>query len=319
MKSIPIFLASDDNYAPYVCTMMFSILDNTKTKINFYVLDGGITNKSKKLIKESLKCFKHYTVEYIDMKNYGLEKFPNLRHYSLNTFSRYFIPKIKPKLGKILYMDVDIIVKGDIAELYNHDLGEYPLGAILEDFYTNNYKYLKASIYPDYKGGSNYFNAGVLLIDVQKFIQNNISQRCIDLTVEIGDKLSCADQDIFNIIFENNFKKLDYKYNYMPDHFDYLKKLHPDRAEQIRSDAVVLHYTHCKPWFYGSVADEDFWKVANRTKFFEKIKNPRKNLVKKYFKYLFLSKVYFKDCKLKKEFIKIENELYTIFIDKRIC
>lgn len=316
MTSIPIFLASDDNYAPFVATTMFSILDNTNSKIDFYVLDGGISKKSKKLIKASLKLFKHYSVEYIDMSNYGLNKFPNLKHYSLNTFSRYFIPKIKPNLGKILYMDVDIIVKSDIAKLYDHDLGDYPLAAILEDFYKPNYLYLKEKIYPEYKGGSNYFNAGVLLIDVQKFIKNNYSQKCIDMTIELEDRLSCADQDVFNIIFENNFKILDYKFNYMPDHFKYYKELHPDMADTIKSDAVVLHYTDCKPWFRGSVADEDFWQVAIRTEFFKKTKFERKKLIIKYLKCLILSKICFNNFKLKKEFKKIENEVNNVFIEK---
>lgn len=315
---IPIFLASDDNYAPFVATTMFSILENTKSQINFYVLDGGISSNSKKLIKASLKSFQNYSVEYINMSGYDLGKFPNLRHYSLNTFSRYFIPKIKPDFGKILYMDVDIIVKSDIAKLYEHDLGDYPLGAVLEDFYVGNYTYLKEKIYPEYKGGSNYFNAGVLLINVQKFIQNNYSQKCIDLTIELEDKLSCPDQDVFNIIFENNFKILDYKYNFMPDHFKYLKELHPNRAEQIKQDAVILHYTDQKPWFNSSVANEDFWHIANRTEFFKKTKHSGKFLILEYLKYLILTKIFLNNLELKNDFNKIKNRLYNTFIDKYI-
>ena len=49
--NIPIFLASDENYAPFLCTTLFSILKHTESFIEFYVLDGGIENKSKILIE----------------------------------------------------------------------------------------------------------------------------------------------------------------------------------------------------------------------------------------------------------------------------
>ena len=42
MSNIPIFLSSDDNYAPFVATTIASICDNTKSFCEFYVLDGGI-------------------------------------------------------------------------------------------------------------------------------------------------------------------------------------------------------------------------------------------------------------------------------------
>ena len=55
---IPIFLASDEKYTPFLCTTMYSILEQTNSFIQFYILDGGI--KSKDLIKQSLKIFKNY-------------------------------------------------------------------------------------------------------------------------------------------------------------------------------------------------------------------------------------------------------------------
>ena len=95
--NIPIFLASDENYAPFLCTTLYSILNNTKSCIDFYILDGGIDKKSRVLIKKSLKNFKNFSIKYFDMSKYNLERFPNLQHYSLNTFSRYFISQLMPK------------------------------------------------------------------------------------------------------------------------------------------------------------------------------------------------------------------------------
>lgn len=280
-QNIPIFLSSDDNYAPFLCTTMYSILENTKSFISFYVLDGGITEKSKKLINESLKNFSNYTIKYVDMALFGLDRFPNIRHYSLNTFSRYFIPEIAPDLGKVIYMDVDIIVKGDIAELYSQELGEYPLAAVLEDFYKGNYTALKEKVYPDYVGNDVYFNAGVLLLDVRKLVQNKYSQKMIDLTIKLQDKLCCADQDVLNILFENNFKILDYKYNFMPDLFPLLKEKHPEIK---KVNPLLIHYVVQKPWKEVSSMSRDFNEILVKTAFQEIVKQKFGiiTLVKKY-------------------------------------
>ncbi len=268
MQAIPIFCASDENYAPFLCATMYSILENTRHTINFCILDGGIRDGSKELIKDSLKQFLNYSVEYIDMSSFGLSRFPDVRHYSINAFSRYFIPEIKPKLDRALYLDVDIIVKRDISKLFNHDLDGYPLGAILEDFYEGNYKYLKEEIYPEYDGGSNYFNSGVLLMDCKQIREQNYTDKLVNFTVDLFDKLSCPDQDIYNIVFANNFKILDYCFNFMPDHLDYLEKLHPTRAHEIKDTAVIIHYTGAKPWKHQSAASADFWSIYRKTKFY---------------------------------------------------
>ena len=61
--NIPIFLASDENYAPFLCTTLYSILEHTKSFIDFYVLDGGIEANSKGLIEKSLRQFNNYSIK----------------------------------------------------------------------------------------------------------------------------------------------------------------------------------------------------------------------------------------------------------------
>ncbi len=290
--NIPIFLASDNNYAPYLCTTMYSVLKHTESRVNFYILDGGITNECKDKIKKSLRDFSNFSIEYFDMTTFGLDRFPNLKHYSLNAFSRYFIPEIKPDLIKALYLDVDIIVQGDIKKLYEQELENCPIGAILEDFYTGNYSYLKEKIYPKYSGGSNYFNSGVLVLDLKKFRADNLTQKLVDMTIELKDTLSCPDQDVLNIAFENNFKIIDYKFNFMPDMYNYLEALHPSRAKEIRKNAIILHYTTQKPWATKSNCSKEFWQIAKKTDFYfeliSKYKSSYINRLKRLIRYLFM-------------------------------
>lgn len=296
IENIPVFLASDNNYAPFVATTICSIVKNTKSFVDFYVLDGGISKKNKQKIESLKNQFNNFAIEFLDMSDAQLERFPNVQHYSVNAFSRYFIPELKPELNKILYLDVDIIVKGDIAKLYGQNLENYPLGAVLEDFYEGNYVHLK-KICPTYSGGSNYFNSGVLVMDLDYFRKNNLTQKLIDKTIELKEVLSCPDQDIFNFIFEGNFKILDYEFNFMPDHFELLKKMHPEKAEQIKNNAIIFHYTWKKPWLNKSVASADFWEIAKLTAFYEgSLSQLKRQLIKnkmKCFLYIIFSKLTF--------------------------
>lgn len=270
--SIPIFLASGNAYAPFVATTITSIVKNTESFIDFYILDGGISKINKQKILKIKNKYDNFSVDFIDMKYARLDRFPNIGHYSLNTFSRYFIPDLKPDLNKILYLDVDIIVKDDISKLYSQDLENYPIGAVLEDFYPDNCLHLK-EMCPAYNGGSNYFNAGVLLLNIDYFRKNNLTQKLIDTTIQFKDVLSCPDQDVFNLIFENNFKILDYKFNFMPDHKDNILKSSKKEAIEAVNNPIILHYTCRKPWItMQAESANDFWEIAKETPFYKVLK-----------------------------------------------
>ena len=270
---IPVFLASDDYYAPFMCTTMYSVLEHTNDFVEFYVLDNKISEKSKSLTEKSLKEFKNYSVEYLDITELGIDKLPNIGHYTANTFSRYYIPMIKPNIEKMLYIDVDIIVKSDIAEFFNQDISGYAMGATSEDFYAKNKACLK-EYYPEYKDESDYFNAGILVIDNQEFIKNNYAQILLDTAIKYKDYLHCPSQDVMNIVPEGKVKILNQKFDYMPDHYDFYKNFRgKEFADDLKKNAVIIHYTAGKPWHNNSCANEDFWTVVNKTKFQKDIKN----------------------------------------------
>jgi len=269
VQSIPVFLASDNNYSPFVATTILSIIKNTKSFISFYVLDGGIHQSNKRKILSLSRKYKNFSVEFINMKTFELKKFPDIKHYTTNAFSRYFIPELKPDLKKVLYLDVDIIVTGDIAELYNQELGEYSIGAILEDYCPRNYTYLK-EICPAYNGGCNYFNSGVLIMNIDDFKKNNITQKLVETTIKLKDVLNCPDQDVLNLIFENNFKILDYKYNFFSGHEKYVISSGKKELLEARENHLILHFTGGKPWKDKSVEmSSKFWDIAKETSFYD--------------------------------------------------
>ena len=94
--SIPVFLASDDNYAPFVASTIASICSHTKSFCDFYILDGGISEKNKEKICKLKEQFDNFFIEFLFV---DLEKeFKNIvyknagSYISLSTYKVLGIP-----------------------------------------------------------------------------------------------------------------------------------------------------------------------------------------------------------------------------------
>lgn len=265
-EHIPVFCATDENYAPFASLTMRSVLMHTQSFIDFYIMDGGIKEKTKKQIDEDLKSFPNKSLHFVDMTKYDLNQFPNIASFTTNTFSRYFIPNIAPQIKKAIYLDVDIIVKKDITELYNQDLEDFALAAFPESRFAKTVLIrLKKDIFSSYAGTS-YFNAGVLLLDVQKLIAMDFTKKAVDLTAMLYHKLILPDQDVLNIMFENNYKQLDCRFNLMAH-----AKANINKAGLLSSDPVIIHYTSFKPWKEHCPYEADFEEVLNKSVFKDQV------------------------------------------------
>ena len=231
-EKIPIFLSSDNNYAPFAATTIASICDNTKSFCDFYILDDGISDENKEKICKLKKQFDNFTVEFIQIKtDKYFKNFITESYITMATYYRLIIADLFTHLNKVLYIDVDIIAKGDISELYKTDLGESILGAVRDQGDKQYIDKLKENIEMD--DSSSYFNAGVLLINLKKWREQNITQKLFEIEKKYHGKLLCNDQDILNKFFENNYKELPVCFNSM----------------LTAKNAIIRHfYSRIKPW-----------------------------------------------------------------------
>jgi lipopolysaccharide biosynthesis glycosyltransferase len=277
-KTISICLASDDKYMPFIATTVASICHNTKSFVQFYVLARGISDFSKKQIETLKDKYSNFSIEYRSVNLEALKKIKTRSHISLDTYSRFFIPDLFPECTKMIYMDIDIIVLGDIGKLYDVDLGDYSLGAVPAEYIGARKKWKKnMHVSPEHK----YFNAGVLLINPKKMKSENFMGRAVKIADDYSRYISMGDQDILNKYFDGNYKPLDIKYNltnnfiqHLENHRDVEKRAQIEVAlEQI----VVRHYEdRLKPWNSNKDVDcnyiknfNDFWFFAKLTPFYE--------------------------------------------------
>lgn len=173
-------------------------------------------------------------------------KLPHINHM---TFARYFIPDFVTE-DKVLYLDSDLVVTGDLTPLFELDLGENYLAAARSCF-----------------GAGLGFNAGVLLINNKKWKSENIRQQLIELTEKEHENVKEGDQSILNMLFKDQYSLLEDKYNFQIG-FDAgaAEKNHAFIFEiPLTPLPKILHYiSPDKPWKQFSVGRlrEEWWKYS---------------------------------------------------------
>jgi len=275
-EGIPVFLSSDNNYAPFVATTISSIMENTASYIDFYILDGGISIENVKKIKELKKIFPNFSIEFIEINT--REKFagfPERLHFSIDMYTRFLIPELKPDLKKIIYSDVDVIFMDDIVKLFNEDLENKVLGAVPYSFgYLNpNKKEIK-----DYHKRLNlsdthkYFESGLLLIDGNLWRKRNLTEKLMrEVKRNSRDIILTPDQDVFNIVLENDYKELDNKYIVVP-HREKIMKTSAETRKSILKPFIIHFAGSEKPWKNPKMQlAYHFWRNARHTVFYEEL------------------------------------------------
>lgn len=282
MPHIPVFLASNDKFAPFVATTIASICANTYDFIDFYILDSGISKHNRQKICDTKQFFDNFSIKFIKVDcDKKFAHLPKLKHISRDMYSRFLIPEILPDCEKVIYSDIDVAFVGDISELYNEDLDNKVIGAVPN--YVANLEKIKVNLHLSLK--ANPFCSGLLLINCKQWNQNQIFSKIIkqDLKKYI---LTSPDQDLLNIIFAEDYLHLDLKYCQIPKHLHY-----PNNIE----DGIV-HFAGgglSKPWNNKNIPGaEYFWQYVPFTSFADEIEEiyqsfTRKKKVKNFFHQFF--------------------------------
>lgn len=240
-ENMNIFFLSSDLFSEHLCVTLTSILENNKnTQFNFYVLtfDMKIENKSK--IETLQNKYKNFIIKFFDIDKTNFNDLRvNMDHVPLLSYVRYIIPNIDTKIDKCLFLDCDLVVNGDITQLYNTDINNYYAAATKDMYaYTLNKEYRKNI---GLKNDELYFNAGVMLYNLKKLRDDDIPHKLFENSVKLANKVEFQDQDILNITLKNRVKELDTIYNFSTVSWEY----EPEK----RNKFIILHWNQpAKPW-----------------------------------------------------------------------
>ena len=224
-KIIPIFFAIDDGYIPFFAVALKSLIENS-SKENMYVIKVLYVNISEEN-QARIKKFEqeNVSIEFVNL-NYYINKVKDQLYtrdyYTQSTYFRLFIPELYPQYDKALYLDGDIVVLSDVANLYNIDLGDNlvaatPDGAVQTTKVFQEYVEKVVGL-ADY---NNYFNAGILVMNLDELRKFNFHEKFLYLLKTV--KYSVAqDQDYLNRLCKGRTKIIPDTWDRMP--MEYLEK-----------------------------------------------------------------------------------------------
>lgn len=272
-NEIPIFFTVDNNYIPFLAVTLQSIVDNISSENLYKVIVLYKENMSKENIEKINKYKReNFDIEFVDLKDkLGNieEKLYTRDYYSKSTYYRLLIPEIYKEYDKAIYLDSDIVLLSDIANLYNIDLEDNLIGAAPDEAIANvkafqEYAEKVVGVSTYHK----YFNAGVLLMNLKELRNSRFQDKFIYLLETV--KYSVAqDQDYLNRICKGRVKIIDGSWDKMPI-----------GGRILREDELnLLHFNLIsKPWLFEGIAYEEyFWKYAERTEFIDDIKRIKDN------------------------------------------
>ncbi len=270
-KTIPIFFACDENFVKFTAVTITSLIANASKEFSYdiHILCTKISeDKKQKVIKLANENFKIYfddVTNYLKSISYRL---PIRDYYSKTTYYRLFISEMFPELDKALYLDSDMIVLGDVSELYNNDIGENYVGA------CNEQAMVQTDVYGTYVekciglDRNKYFNAGMLLINCAQFRKQKILDQFIRLLHEYSFVVT-QDEDYLNFICKDKVFWIENSWNVETY----------GKIKYSEATAKIIHYLMVgKPWHFKDVPfAEIFWNYAKQTSFYEEINSVLEN------------------------------------------
>ena len=281
-NNIPVVFSVDNNYLKYLKVTLISMMENSNPCNNYdvIILHDCVEDGSQKEFIRSFKCFGNLSVRFLDLRRYitllDRESFYIEIHVSISTYFRFFIPDILKEYSKVLYLDSDIIILGDVAELYNNDVNGYLLGAVqdIREGIASKYNMIVSNRnWRDYvvdilgcHDWRKYFQAGVLLFNLDEMREEKISKQLLQRLKEVKSPI-LSDQDILNSVCYNRVKYLPVEWNIewqilfeFPDFKDLLPVKQYELFSRALSSPKIVHYaSSIKPWLHPELTNAHYW------------------------------------------------------------
>jgi lipopolysaccharide biosynthesis glycosyltransferase len=238
-----------DQYCHAFAVTLISFFEHLKgitpNEVEVFIISDGLSKgNEKKLLRISKKYTFTYTILTANKSDFkGL---PLNNHWHPSFYYRFLIADIH-HVNKILYLDCDLLIQQDITQLWNESLHGKLLAAVQNPEIMHNHLLGLEST-------QDYFNAGIMLIDLKRWRDEKISQRAMEFLHLNGDNLFWPDQDAVNYLANNDWQRIDPKWNVQSEFFTggggKLKYLEKEVHAAIQNPAIIHFTGQSKPWDY---------------------------------------------------------------------
>lgn len=264
-KVAHIVYASDDRFAEILGVSIVSLYENSRDMddIVVYVLDAGIKQESREKLLSVSRKYMRTEIQFIPAKDVSKKLSMNVTidRGSLSQYARLFVSSDLPNsLGRVLYLDCDTIVKQSIGELWNLNLHQKTIGALMDAFS----KYYRANL--DLKENDIMFNSGVMLINLDKWKKDKVEDKLLEFISKKKGRIQQGDQGALNAVLSQDTYCFEPKFNSVTIFYDFsykemmIYRRPPEfyTEEQVREaikNPSIIHFTtsfkSLRPWVKG--------------------------------------------------------------------
>ena len=268
---IPIFFTIDDGYAPYLHVALISLIKNASKdrKYKIIVVYQELNEENRNNLAKLVEDYPNFEMEFkfmkqsLDMITDRIENRLRSDYFTMTIYFRIFIPDMYPEYDKAIYIDSDIIVPGDISELYDTDMHDNLIG-VVTDGSVNDVpelqRYMTESLGLKL---CDYFNSGMLLMNMKELRNVHLAEHFLYLLNKYHFDCVAPDQDYLNSMCYGKIEYLDSCWDAMPNR----------NKPEIENPKIIHYNLFDKPWCYDDIQYQDyFWEYAKQSVYYDKIK-----------------------------------------------
>jgi lipopolysaccharide biosynthesis glycosyltransferase len=263
---VDIAMGFDAKYAPHAATVVSSIVRNAPgARIRFLMLHADVDAATRgRVATEAPEA----EFSWIEVGEKDLPAYATRGHLNRTVLFRLGLETLAPAdCTRVIYIDADTIVLGDVRELWGVDLGDCAIGAV-RDCYQDAAEFAARWTLPH--DGQHYFNAGVQVIDLERVRRERLFSKALNFVVANDEKLLFGDQDALNFVFWGRWAPLDPAWNVQR----YLSPAEIATSGWRRAGPGLVHFigTH-KPWMANVWHPWAwlYWENIKRTSFADEI------------------------------------------------
>ncbi|MCA8864173.1 MULTISPECIES: glycosyltransferase family 8 protein [unclassified Halomonas] len=262
-----IVLCADESYARYGSVVMASVIAHAINieQIRFFMLTPGMSEETKNSLRESVER-SGAALDIIDVDVAALQGFKAGR-FGIAALLRLLMHRYLPAdCKRIIYLDCDLLVRSDLSELWSMPLNGHTAAATI-NLYSSSSR--GARKLPD-----DYFNSGVMLVDMTAWREKCVGERALACLDREGDNFRYPDQDALNRVLEGDWCWLPVEWNFQPTAYAAVEKRYPHLVTHMASLETAIHHPRIvhfigsvKPWHAKCVHpfQEDFIAYSRHT------------------------------------------------------
>lgn len=245
--SMTICYGTDDGFMLGAAVSAFSVAaENPQVNIDFHIFTNHISDAFRQRFENFAKLQKVTVVIHI-INGHLLESLPENKLWSRAIYYRFIIADyFYSKNKKVLYIDSDIVCTDSLEPLFATDLQDKVVGAVTER--DSQWWQSRASSLGEASLAVGYFNSGVLLINTDRWYEENITSQAIEKLQDssLVNRLTYFDQDVLNLILRGKVLFLDRRYNVQ---YSLNYELGNKHSRPVDGSYSLLHYIGpTKPW-----------------------------------------------------------------------